>query len=209
MRSNVCGRGWPEDQLEDVLDGLEVDRDGVAANTLASGVWSLVDAAGAVARRLGSVDSIDLACWRCAARETRKLAAIGAGRVRVVYGIVRIDIGRPELAALRSTFGEGSVVVCRNHLKAAVIRGAGRVVALLTSANPSKATRLEWWTCRTGDPAAWWSSWFDHVHAAEGGGTVGRDATRRLIETYREGGTDAGAVTDASRSGRRRDAMRS
>ena len=177
---------WPADTLPVVLDALRVDAEGVATDTLASGdTWSLVDAAAAVARRLGGPVDLDLAVWRMAARETRKLHAIGARRVRVVYGIVRGDVSVPELRALRSAFGDGAIHVCRNHAKLAIIRGAGRVVVLLTSANPTLTGRLESWQCRTGTAAAFWSGWFDHLFRTRPGlAPLGRVATRRLVETY-------------------------
>lgn len=177
---------WPDDRLGDVLDALRVDDDGVAADTLASGsAWSLVDAVGEVARRLGGEVDVDLAVWRLAARESRKLARIGARRCRVVYGIVRREIATPELVALRAVADQ--VLVCRNHAKMAIVRGGGRVVCLLTSANPTLTGRLESWQCRTGAAASFWSGWFDHAFSSSGPAPapLGRDSTRRLLETYR------------------------
>ena len=114
-----------------------------------------------------------LAVWRMAARETRKLAAIGARRVRVVYGIVRRDIAGPELRALRLAFGHHNFVVCRNHGKMAIVRGGGRVDCLLTSANPTMTGRLESWQSRTGQCAAFFAGWFDHVFRGATGGARG------------------------------------
>lgn len=182
---------WPADDLGAVLGELRVEDDDVAADTLASSDWSLVDAAGEVARRLSRVArrgevEVDLAVWRMAARETAKLASIGARRVRVVYGVVRRDISDPELRAIRSAFGAGNLRVIRNHAKMAIVRGGGRTVALLTSANPTLTGRLESWQCRSGSTAAFWSGWFEHVfNAAPAGQTVGREGTRRLVEGYR------------------------
>ena len=67
------------------------------------------------------------------------------------------------------------------------VQNGGRTVALLTSANPGRSDRLESWQCRTGDTAVHWAGWFDHVFWATGNRAVpvGREATRRLVETYR------------------------